>query len=240
MVGLKYLKFFVFPVSLLFAHPGSSYADLVDDILDSEPKIEAKKKKAEKKFPKKASEAKKETSQNQNLKKDTSKTDNQQNVNKEKKKDDKKQNAQKAKENEKLPVTFQGDELSGFKKQGTLELHNNVIVQQGDFLLRAKHAIVYFRAQDDEVDRVVADGQVQISKIDPKTGDQVRSQSESAEFKAIEREVVLLGDAQLIRGNDHINGHKIRYNLDTGWVKASKVKGIVQPSEQKSSIEESK
>ncbi|NRA43692.1 MAG: hypothetical protein HRU09_01920 [Oligoflexales bacterium] len=131
----------------------------------------------------------------------------------------------------KLPVIFEGDQLSGIKRLGTIELHQNVKVNQGDFNLEAENAKVFFDTNSDEVDKVIAKGSVKMSKVDPQTGELIRAYSQIAEFDAINQKVELIDKAKLIRGEDVIRGEVIVYDLKTGRLKASKVKGVVKPQE---------
>lgn len=132
---------------------------------------------------------------------------------------------------QKLPVVFEGDQLSGIKRLGTIELHQNVKVNQGDFNMEAENAKVFFDTEADEVRKVIAKGSVKISKIDPQTGELIRAYSQIAEFDAINQVVELIDKAKLIRGQDVIRGQVILYDLKTGQLKASKVKGVVKPQE---------
>ena len=135
----------------------------------------------------------------------------------------------------KQPVVFEGDQLSGIKRLGTMELHKNVKVSQGDFKLEAENAKVFFDTQNDEVEKVIAKGTVKMSKVDPQTGELIRAYSQIAEFNAINQTVELIDKAKLIRGEDVIRGQIIVYDLKTGQLKASKVKGVVKPQENQDS-----
>lgn len=130
----------------------------------------------------------------------------------------------------KLPVHFEGDELSGMRQQGVIELHSNVRVRQADLYMQSDRARVFFDEHND-VDKVEAIGRVRMSKKDAKTGDMIRAQSERADFDAGSQRVTLNGKAVLFRGRDTIRGDVIDYDLQSGWLKASKVKGVVQPEQ---------
>ena len=138
------------------------------------------------------------------------------------------------KDTQKLPVAFEGDELSGMREHGLIELHSNVRVRQADLRLQSERAKVFFEHRTNDVERVEAIGQVRMSKEDAKTGEMIRAESEWAEFAAAEQKVTLMGKAVLVRGRDIIRGEVIYYDLNTGWLKASQVKGIVQPKNQPS------
>lgn len=135
----------------------------------------------------------------------------------------------KLEKSKRLPVIFEGDQLSGFRKLGTLELQSNVQIRQGNFFLKADHAKVIFNTETDEVEKVIAKGNVQMSKKDPKTGDPIQAYSQIAEFDAINQSIILSDKAKLVRGADIIRGRVINYDLKTGWLQASQVKGTVKP-----------
>ena len=133
---------------------------------------------------------------------------------------------------EKLPVIFEGDQLSGVRKLGTLELLDHVKVNQGDFDLTSDTAKVFFDTKTDDVKKVIAKGQVKMNKIDFKTGEPIKASSKMIVFDAIQQTVELIGKAELVKGEDTIRGHTIIYNLNTGWIKAEKVKGVVTSNDK--------
>lgn len=143
-----------------------------------------------------------------------------------------------SKERQKMPVNFEGDELSGVRHLGTVELHSNVRVRQADLYMQSDQAKVFFDQQTDDVKKVEANGHVRMSKKDPKTGEMIRAQSEKVVFDALIQKITLIGKATLYRGKDVIKGEVIYYDLKTGWLKASKVKGVVQPENQSGSASE--
>ena len=129
------------------------------------------------------------------------------------------------------PVHFEGDGFSGFRKKGFLELTKDVHIAQGDMSLDADRAKVYFDVETDEVKNVVASGRVRLKKKDSATGQNVDATSDVAEFDAANQIITLKGDAKLKRGEDVIRGAVIKYNLESGWVRADKVRGVVRSKE---------
>ena len=140
-------------------------------------------------------------------------------------------------EQKNIPVIFEGDQFSGFRKLGTLELIENVKVTQGDFVIVSNNAKVFFDTKTDDVKKVIAKGNVKMNKTDLKTGEPITAQSKLVKFDAIKQVVELIGDAELTRGEDKIKGSTIIYELNTGWIKAKKVKGVVKAKEQPSSVD---
>lgn len=131
----------------------------------------------------------------------------------------------------KLPVTFEGRGLTGARKLGQVKLHSEVKVRQGDFVMSADNAIVFFDPATDDVKTVTAEGAVSMSKVDPKTQEIIKAKGDSINFDAASQVVVLTGNAELLRGKDLVKGKYIKYNMKTGWVQAGQVKGVVQSRE---------
>lgn len=137
---------------------------------------------------------------------------------------------------DKEPIFWNGDGLQVDKEQGLIDLEKNVVVTQGDFHLEADHARVFMNKATQEVNRIVATGNVRMTKIDPETKQEVKSQSNEATFYNADKKVILKGDAKLWRGADMaVKGKQISYELDTGLVKAEKVEGVVQQEAAKAS-----
>jgi lipopolysaccharide transport protein LptA len=133
-------------------------------------------------------------------------------------------------ENGKLPVTFESEGLRGTRKDGILELKKDVVVAQGDFRMDADQAEVIFDQETEEVDHVVASGNVKIFKTDPRTGEKVKANGDKVTFYARKQTVTILGNARFSRGNDIVRGKTITYDLKSGWLNAEKVDGVVQPA----------
>lgn len=105
------------------------------------------------------------------------------------------------------------------------------MVTQGDLRIEADKAAVHFDQKTEEVSRVVATGNVKIFRVDPDTQQKVRAESNEVLFDNMQRKVTLKGNARLWRGPDLVRGKQITYELDSGWIKADRVEGIVQPGE---------
>ena len=132
-------------------------------------------------------------------------------------------------EKKRAPVHFQGLGLTGLKKEGMVELHQNVVVTQEDFKLESDQAKIFLDADSNEVKEVFAEGHVKITKKDEATGKLVKANGETAEFDNATQLITLSGNAKVVKGEDVITGNLIYYNLKTGWIKVEKVKGVVNP-----------
>lgn len=128
------------------------------------------------------------------------------------------------------PIYFESEDLSGDRLGGTMILEKKVIVTQDDLRITADKAVLTVDKLTNEVTEVVATGNVKFSKKDPELGKTVTADSKEAVFNNSTRTVVLKGDPKMVRGTDVIRGRQIIYDLTTGWVKATRVEGVVQPS----------
>ncbi len=127
------------------------------------------------------------------------------------------------------PVYFRGLGLTGLKGEGLVELHKNVIVTQDDFRLESDEAKIYLDEESNEVKRVLAEKEVKITKRDETSGKFIKAFGDSAEFDNRTQLITLRGKARVIKGEDVLTGTVIFYNLETGWIKVDKVKGVVNP-----------
>lgn len=128
------------------------------------------------------------------------------------------------------PINFESDELSGDRDGGTLVLDKNVVVTQDDLKIMADKATMTMEKATNEVVEVVAVGNVRFYRKDPDLKQMVTATSKEAVFHNAKRTVVLKGDPKMVRGTDVVRGKQIIYDLNTGWVKATRVEGVVQPA----------
>lgn len=130
---------------------------------------------------------------------------------------------------EKQPVRFTSVGARGNRDKGLIELKKKVRVFQEDFSLSSNKATIFLNKKTDEVDRVEATGNVRLEKVDVQTGERIKAKAQSAVFYEKEQKVVLRGNASFMRGKDLIKGKVITYEMDSGWISAEKVDGIVSP-----------
>ncbi len=131
------------------------------------------------------------------------------------------------------PVQFESKALQAMKDQNRVMLKEDVIVTQGDFRLEADEATIYFDPVTREANKVIAVGRVKAFKSDPELKQRVKAECNEAVFHNQERKMILRGNAKLWRGEDLVRGKQITYELDTGWIKADRVEGVVQPGGKK-------
>ncbi|MCX6123230.1 MAG: hypothetical protein NTV34_00530 [Proteobacteria bacterium] len=128
------------------------------------------------------------------------------------------------------PIKFSSKELTGERDGGTVMLEEDVVVIQDDLRISADKATLKFDKLSNDVVEVVATGNVMFTRKDPETGLPVKADSREAVFNNTLRTVVLKGDPRMVRGTDVVRGKIITYDLTTGWVKATRVEGVVQPT----------
>jgi lipopolysaccharide transport protein LptA len=130
-------------------------------------------------------------------------------------------------------VKFWSNSLSGFRDQGSLSLEEDVVVTQDDIRIEADKAMIFFERTTNEVKEVHAVGSVRFQRVDPESGQPIRAEGKEAIFDNAKRMVTMKGEPVLYRGEDVVRGKVIYYNLVTGWVKADRVEGVMQPSVKK-------
>lgn len=130
------------------------------------------------------------------------------------------------------PIKYRSERLAGQKEGGVLVLEENVVVTQDEMRIEADKATIHFDQTTNEVIDCVAIGNVSFYQKDPETGNPVTAQGREAIFNNRERTVILKGDPKLVRGGDVVRGRQILYDLTSGWVKADRVEGVVQPTKQ--------
>ncbi len=129
-------------------------------------------------------------------------------------------------------IYFKSTGLRGNKKEGRVELEENVLVTQGELYISCDKAIVFYNTQTEEVEKIQSIGNVKIRNQDETSGQSIRAESKEAFYFAQERKITLKGKANLIKGESVVRGKEITYELDTGWIKADKVEGVMQPKDK--------
>ena len=131
------------------------------------------------------------------------------------------------------PIQFESKSLQAVKDQSRVVLQEDVLITQGDFRLQADEATIYFDKKTRDATKVIASGRVKAFKSDVELKQRVKAECNEAVFYNQERKMVLRGNAKLWRGEDLVRGKQITYELDTGWIKADRVEGVVQPGGKK-------
>ena len=130
-------------------------------------------------------------------------------------------------------VQFESKSLQAMKDQNRVMLKEDVVVTQEDFRMEADEATIYFDPRTREASKIIASGRVKVFKSDAETKQRIKAECNEAVFYNQDRKMVLRGNAKLWRGDDLVRGKQITYELDTGWIKAERVEGVVQPGGKK-------
>lgn len=140
------------------------------------------------------------------------------------------------KSNKDEPVTWSSQGIKYQRSEGVIFLKEDVVIKQGSMEMYADSAKIMIdesaQSEQSKVEKIEAEGHVKIFDVDKETGEKVKAVGDSMVFDNNKRTVVLSGNAKLWRGNDLVRGNKITYELDSGWIKADKVDGIVNPEEK--------
>lgn len=135
------------------------------------------------------------------------------------------------KSNEGLPVLFESKSLKGTRSEGTIFLQDDVIISQGDMRMESNQATIYFHPKSNEVREIKASGKVKFFKKNSETGQTIKADAREAVFFNSEQKVQLRGEPKIWRGDDLMTGKQISYDLKSGWIKADRVEGVVQPTQ---------
>lgn len=116
------------------------------------------------------------------------------------------------------PIHIEADRMESDQQREAVSFVGNVEASQGDLLIRADEMTVYYRKSTDPdksgvdkgIDNLQAIGNVKIIKNDwVATGD-------LAEYKSVERKVVLTGNTKVFQDNNMVSGDRVVLYLDEG------------------------
>ncbi len=141
---------------------------------------------------------------------------------------------------ERSPITVEADRLEMNSASGVSQYQGNVIMTQGTLLLRADQVILHSRGKT--LQRAEASGApVYLERPDPQSGELIKAQAATIDYRIPEGFLEMKGEAHLWRGKDEFSGERIVYELDERVVRASsgksaeerngRVKVILQPAQ---------
>ena len=234
-------NFLIFIVLTLLVAPTIVFADF--DELESEseysqPKVERKSvNEPTGTDDTKTTDSSKKNLQNKETKNSTKKTDlapkNKTKIKKQKKTQSKKKKVTTGKkvsnDTNKHPIKLKSNGLKGSRATGIVQLKSDVRITQGDLEITCDEAQIYFDDSREEVDKVVAEGNVRMKKIDSATKKKISSKSKKMIYEQKKGIVTLKGKVTIYRSGDVIKGQVLTYDLKTGWITGKKVDGMVQP-----------
>jgi lipopolysaccharide transport protein LptA len=130
------------------------------------------------------------------------------------------------------PIEYFSLGLKGNRDKGFFELVKEVKVKQGDLDLFADAARVTLEENSDEIGQIVADGNVQVTKVDPQTGALMRGVAQKAIYYRLANRIEFKGQAKITRGSEILEGDSISYNLLTGDFEIMRPKGVLTDVEK--------
>ncbi len=107
-----------------------------------------------------------------------------------------------------LPITITSDRMEGDLKAGVITFMDRVKVVRGDTILYADRVETYPKKGAEDVDRIVAIGNVRVVR-----GSRL-STADRAEYRESEALLILSGRAKVSEGNNTVSGAVIRVYLD--------------------------
>ena len=127
------------------------------------------------------------------------------------------------------PIKIKSDGLKGSRANGKVFLKDNVRINKGDLEISCDDATIFFDNKNDDVEKVVARGNVKFIKIDQITSAKLRAFARQVIYEQKKGIVTLIGNVSIYRGDDLIKGSRLIYDVNTGWITGKKVDGVVSP-----------
>ena len=107
------------------------------------------------------------------------------------------------------PITIESDKAVLDEKKQISTYSGNVILKQGGIEVKADTITVY--TKEGQLQRVVAEGDP-VHYQQQQKDDDIRATSETMEYEAETKRVLLLGGAELWQGDNHFSGARIQYD----------------------------
>ncbi len=129
------------------------------------------------------------------------------------------------------PIHLEADTvtLDDIKKVSVYE--GNVVMSQGTMLVRADR--VQVTQNDNGIDKVYATGRpVAFHQKMDNSDEFIEGYADRVEFDGVTRQLELIGQARLRRGNDELHGRQISYNANTEFFKVVGQPDAKTPSER--------
>jgi lipopolysaccharide export system protein LptA len=129
------------------------------------------------------------------------------------------------------PIHIEADQAEIQEQQGVMTYTGNVLLRQGGIEVRADTVVVY--AKEGELQRITAQGQP-VHYLQKKPQDNLQGQpqqdgakteikgvSQRMEYSAINKRLLLLGNAEFWQGGNRFSGNRIQYDPETERVIAN-------------------
>ena len=133
--------------------------------------------------------------------------------------------------NKTCKIYFKGEQFRGSRENSLIELKGNVIVTRCGLEVRSDEARIYLEEEGKEVQEIKAKGNVRLKNYDVKLKENINATGNELVYVRKKNLVSLIGTniskATLKKGKDKFFGPTIEYDIESGWVKAKKVEGVV-------------
>jgi len=121
------------------------------------------------------------------------------------------------------PIHIEADQAEIQELQGVMTYTGHVLLKQGGIEVRADTVVVY--SKEGEVQRITAQGQpVHYLQKQPQNNDttkEIKGVSQRMEYRASDKRLLLLGNAEFWQGENRFSGNRIQYDPETQRVIAN-------------------
>lgn len=121
------------------------------------------------------------------------------------------------------PIHIEADQAEIHERQGVMTYSGHVILKQGGIEMRADTVVVY--SKEGELQRVTAEGQpvhyLQRPLHENDAIKEIKGVSQRMEYRAKDKRLLLLGNAEFWQGENRFSGNRIQYDPESQRVLAS-------------------
>lgn len=142
------------------------------------------------------------------------------------------------------PATISADTATLDRTQGIGTYTGHVVIIQGSTRLTADKLIMV-RGKDSKIEKAIATGIPAAYQVQPKPNEPLfQATADRIEYYAAKKYVILIGNAKISQGTNSLSGPHIEYDMISGVIKTSPIKGqrttiIIHPQDL-SSISQTK
>jgi lipopolysaccharide export system protein LptA len=117
------------------------------------------------------------------------------------------------------PIHIEADQAEISEQQGVMTYTGHVLLRQGDIELRADTVVVY--TKEGELQRITAQGQPVHYRQQRENEAEIKGVSQRMEYRAKDKRLLLLGQAEFWQGENRFSGNRIQYDPETERVIAN-------------------
>ena len=127
------------------------------------------------------------------------------------------------------PIHIEADQAEISEREGVMTYTGHVLLKQGGIELRADTVKVF--SQDGELQRITAEGnpvhylqrklQSQFQTTQNPVEEEIKGVSQRMEYRAKDKRLVLMGNAEFWQGGNRFSGNRIQYDPETERVVAN-------------------